>query len=211
MNTEDGNHWRHFHVLEENAAKPFESAFFTREEVANPLIKACEINDHDMILLLLEYGFVVWDPKRVSDEIPMANQDDEDLDDASGTCCGFGSHNKQGDDTRRGDNSGEAEMAPLTIVNQYYTDGKTNNHYSFNNNTDTSFYPYHPCHPTRWFASYACQRALCSSSYINLTESETVMRCLELAGRFKRRAHADPDHAEAYFALTNLCINYAKE
>ena len=74
---------------------------------------------------------------------------------------------------------------------------------------DEHFHPYHPCDSSRWFASYSCQKALCSPSYINLTETETVMRCLELAGRFKTRAENDIDHAEEYHVLREMCVAYA--
>ena len=46
---------------------PFESAFYTREEVANPLLRACLNDDYEMIVLFLQYGFVIWDPERVND------------------------------------------------------------------------------------------------------------------------------------------------
>ena len=54
-----------FNVFDERLEKPFESAFFPCEEVANPLIRACLIDDYDLIRLLLSYGFVVWDPERI--------------------------------------------------------------------------------------------------------------------------------------------------
>ena len=57
----------HFHIFEEDRlqGKPFESAFYTREAVANPLIQACLNDDYELIRLLLEFGFVVWDPQRI--------------------------------------------------------------------------------------------------------------------------------------------------
>ena len=58
----------HFHILEENARCPIRSACFPREQVANPLILACHNDDFEMIQLLLEYGFVVWDLERLVDE-----------------------------------------------------------------------------------------------------------------------------------------------
>ena len=181
--------YRHFHVLEENVQLPFRSAFYTREEVANPLIRACILDDFEMIRLLLEYGFIVWDPERVvADDEKEAHLDDpvesreDDL-----------YENEDGEDNE------DVEMMSSDRVGNASTP----------EDDDGQFYPYHPRDPTRWFASYASQRALCSSSYINLTESETVMRCLQLAGRFKRRAEVDVEHAEAYHSLTDVCVSYA--
>ena len=149
----------HFHVLEEDVENPFESAFYTREEVANPLLRACLNDDYEMIVLFLEYGFVIWDPERVNDETSYSSE--------------FLSRPK----------SSEEEC----------------------------FYPYHPNNHKEWFLSFACQRALCSPSYINLTESQTVMRCLQLASRFKLRAQHEIDYREVFESLMDKCISYATE
>ena len=202
----------HFHILEESdvtqterrqqqqSYNSTESAFFSKEEVANPLIRACLVDDFDIIQLLLEFGFVVWDPERVValEKSPLVNRKEDEW--------------RMSSTWTRGDDDGQLE-------DPVKGDDDENNHVDASQwmlkteepeyEIDSRFYPYHPWHPTRWFASYACQRALCSSSYINLTETETTMRCLELAGRFKRRAHSDPDHGEAYHSLTELCVGYA--
>ena len=149
----------HFHVLEEDVVNPFESAFYTREEVANPLLRACLNDDYEMIVLFLQYGFVIWDPERVSDNARS---------------------------------SFESLFHPKISQEGY-------------------FYPYHPNNDKDWFQSFACQRALCAPSYINLTESQTVMRCLELASRFKLRARCEVDYREVFQSLMDKCVSYATE
>ena len=156
--------FHHFHVLEEDVKNPFESAFFTREEVANPLLRACLLDDYEMIMLLLEYGFVIWDQERVDNNREMGKELPGDM--------------RQRDKSDAGENS---------------------------------YYPFHPDFHTEWFLSFASQRALCSPSYINLTESRTMMRCLELAGRFEQKAQDEINFQEIYESLRESCVRYATD